>query len=175
MVAAVGYQLGLLAIRPGHIILNALVVGHNHMGKPHRHRFGQPQHPAGKRSPLLPLVLQPVDVHNHLRPAQQPHHRQEHASRHPQHQQHVVAPQRTAHGKHVVRNALHPVGMQRHILQPRPLVRVKPLLAVLPAAKHRVMHVRRTILANNILHQGLKPAISGRHPLRTNNRNSFHI
>jgi hypothetical protein len=115
VVAAVGYQSGLATVGLPYVVLDALVVRHDAVGPAHTDVERELEEALGHGVPLVAPVLEAVDVDHDSRARQHLEHRQEHASRHAQHENRVITPQGLKHRQNVVRHAHKPVGVQRQV------------------------------------------------------------
>ena len=176
MVAAVSNQCGIFSIGFLHIVLNAFVVGHNHIGITHGDGLRCAQYPACQFAPFFATVFQSVDVDDKAFAVEQTENRQEAASRCAEHHNHVISTDGAYHRHNVVRDTLHSVGVDVYIFQFRALVGRQILCFghILTAAIHRIFNIRRAVFPNDIFHQRFKTAVTCRHSLRADNSNFLH-
>lgn len=175
MVASVSNKNRFTVIGFGHIILYSFIIRDNHIGPTNCRSRRETKNPSGHSSPLGTTELQSVDIDNQTLTAKQPEDWQKTTTRGAQYQYTVIAPHRLAQRPNIVRDTLHTIGMQGYVFQDATLIE-RPRLPrnILTAAKNRILNIRWTVIANDILYQRFKTAITRGNTLRAHDCYFFH-
>lgn len=176
MIPAIGDQNRRLTVSLRDIVADHLIVRNYDIGKLDSDPLRQTEKLAGPFAPLVPPVLQAVDIDDDPLAEQQPIQRQKQTPGNAQNEHDVVPPADSPDQRpDIIRNTLHTVCMQRHVFKPGVFISFQSGRISLATAKNSLIHIFGTTLSDEVFHKGFKTSVFRRNADGSDNCDLLHI